>query len=95
MTHPLDRRRRRDKHDLAAGGGILFDPPHSRWLDRPGFRDAGGSVLYTPEPILPVTFEDPTGRERRPQATDRDRTPVEIVVTYEAGEIGEAVEVAP
>ena len=82
---PLELLRRRDKHALGAGDGILFAPPHPRWLDRPGFWDGGRVFLYAVEPLFTVSFVNSDGRERPLRRMHREWTPAELMVTYSGG----------
>ncbi len=82
---PLELLRRRDKHFLAAGDGILPAPPHPRWLDRPGFWDGGQIFLYPIEPLFTLTFVERDGNERALRRMHRDWTPAELTVSYSAG----------
>ncbi len=82
---PLELLRRRDKHVLGAGEGILFDPPHPLWLDRPGFWDGGHVFRYPIAPLFTVTFVEPSGKELPLRRMHRDWTPAEIVTGYVGG----------
>ncbi|HEX7118382.1 MAG TPA: trehalase family glycosidase [Longimicrobiales bacterium] len=76
--------RRTDKHYLAAGDGVLFDPPHPLWLDRPGFWDGGRLFLHTLKPLFTVSFVDAAGRELAPRPLSREWTPAELAAAYAA-----------
>ena len=82
---PLELLRRRDKHYLAAGDGILFAPTHPRWLDRPGFWDGGRVYLYPVEPLFTVSFVAADGKELALRHMHRVWTPAELVASYAAG----------
>ncbi len=82
---PLELLRRRDKHLLGAGDGVLFDPPHPLWLDRPGFWDGGHVLRYAIAPLFTVTLVEPSGRERPLRRMHRDWTPAELVTSYVGG----------
>src|ERR1043165_8379666 len=82
---PLELLRRRDKHYLGGGDGILFAPTHPRWLDRPGFWDGGRVFLYPVDPLFTVTFVAADGKEHALRHMHRAWTPAELVVSYAAG----------
>jgi hypothetical protein len=82
---PLELLRRRDKHLLSAGDGVLFDPPHPLWLDRPGFWDGGHVLRYAVAPLFTVSFVEGSGKERPLRRMHRDWTPAELVTSYVGG----------
>jgi hypothetical protein len=82
---PLELLRRRDKHLLSAGDGVLFDPPHPLWLDRPGFWDGGHVLRYGITPLFTVSLVELSGKERPLRRMHRDWTPAEMVSSYVGG----------
>jgi len=82
---PLELLRRRDKHLLSAGDGVLFDPPHPLWLDRPGFWDGGHVLRYAIAPLFTISFVELSGKERPLRRMHRDWTPAELVTSYVGG----------
>jgi len=82
---PLELLRRRDKHLLSAGDGVLFDPPHPLWLDRPGFWDGGHVLRYGLAPLFTISFVELSGKERPLRRMHRDWTPAEMVTSYVGG----------
>ena len=75
---------RDDKHYLGAGDGVVFDPPHPIWLDRPGFWDGGRVYLYSLDPLFTLGLIGATGTALRLQARERRWTPAELAVRYSA-----------
>ena len=82
---PLELLRRRDKHLLSAGDGVLFDPPHPLWLDRPGFWDGGHVLRYGIAPLFTISLVEASGKERPMRRMHRDWTPAEMVTSYVGG----------
>jgi Mannosylglycerate hydrolase MGH1-like glycoside hydrolase domain len=79
--------RRTDKHYLGCGGGLIFAPPHPRWLDRPGFWDGIQLFMQIIQPVFTFAFVHPDGREIPLILHGRSWTPACLESTFAAGAI--------
>ncbi len=81
----LDRLQRPDKWALGAGDGVLFAPPHPRWLDRPGFWDGVQWYAHRITPAYTVTLTGADGHEIPLRPFDRSWTPASVRTIWTGG----------
>ena len=79
--------RRTDKHGLGGGGGLIFAPPHPRWLHYPGFWDGLQLFMQIMRPAFTFTILDAAGREIPLRYQSRSWTPDCLEVAFTAGHI--------
>jgi Mannosylglycerate hydrolase MGH1-like glycoside hydrolase domain len=78
---------RSDKHYLGSGGGLIFAPPHPRWLDRPGFWDGVQLYMQVIQPAFTFALVAPDGREIPLVLRQRSWTPACLELVFEAGAV--------
>ena len=79
--------RRTDKHYLGSGGGLIFAPPHPRWLDYPGFWDGVQLFMQVLRPAFTFALLDSDGRELALARDGRVWTPDHLETTGWAGTV--------